>query len=117
MIAGLGSFIGGVMAGPIGIAAGAALGGGVGAAMTAGTFKPLYEILDDLPLESQRRIADDVDQIMRQLQITDIVQVALIAQAVTNGDFTNQVLLRQFIQQSVLAIQNEVLREQSRISR
>jgi len=71
-VAGLGSFIGGVCLGPPGIAIGAAVGGLAGSSMCR-HYKPLYQVIQEMSYQDQQRLADHMQKILSQLDVTDAV--------------------------------------------
>ncbi|XP_074957582.1 protein C19orf12 homolog [Phalacrocorax aristotelis] len=75
LVAGATAFVGGLMGGPPGIAVGGALGGLFGAWMTAGQFKPVPQILLELPPAEQKKLYDEAVCIIRRLDWTDIAQL------------------------------------------
>ncbi|KAM9289330.1 protein C19orf12 homolog [Morus bassanus] len=75
LMAGATAFIGGLMGGPPGIAVGGALGGLFGAWMTAGQFRPVPQILLELPPAEQQKLYDEAVRIVRHLDWTDIAQL------------------------------------------
>ncbi|XP_064885336.1 protein C19orf12 homolog [Columba livia] len=78
LLAGAGAFIGGLMGGPPGIAVGGALGGLCGAWMTSGQFRPVPQILSELPPAEQQKLYDEAIVILRNLDWTDIVQLTAL---------------------------------------
>ncbi|XP_034974684.2 protein C19orf12 homolog [Zootoca vivipara] len=56
LTAGLGALFGGMMGGPVGIAVGATVGGLLGKQMTAGQFKPVRQIIQEMPPEKQQQL-------------------------------------------------------------
>ncbi|KFV75870.1 Protein C19orf12, partial [Dryobates pubescens] len=73
LVAGASAFTGGILAGPVGIAVGGALGGFLGAWMTAGHFRPVPQILMELPPAEQQKLYDAAMAILRTLNYTDAV--------------------------------------------
>nr|XP_032801057.1 protein C19orf12 homolog [Petromyzon marinus] len=74
------ALLGGLIAGPVGIAAGGALGGLVGMAVTRGTFRPLHEVLAELPEPERRRLAEAAAGAVGGLEWSDAAQLlALLA--------------------------------------
>ncbi|KAF1595115.1 hypothetical protein FQV11_0005306, partial [Eudyptes moseleyi] len=78
LLAGATAFIGGLMGGPPGIAVGGAFGGLLGAWMTAGQFRPVPQILLELPPAEQRKLYDKAIVILKCLDWTDIVQLTAL---------------------------------------
>uniref|UniRef100_A0A8C5PQA0 Chromosome 19 open reading frame 12 n=1 Tax=Leptobrachium leishanense TaxID=445787 RepID=A0A8C5PQA0_9ANUR len=71
LVAGAGAFLGGLVGGPPGLAVGGAMGGLVAAWMTSGQFKPIPQILMELPPVQQKDLCDRVFAIVRNLDWTD----------------------------------------------
>ncbi|XP_007887586.1 protein C19orf12 homolog [Callorhinchus milii] len=90
IVAGACAFFGGLLGGPFGIAAGGAVGGLVGAWMTSGQFKPLPQILMELPPNQQRMLSAEVHKIIKHLDWTDAVH--LVALVMRNPSLTQLVL-------------------------
>ncbi|XP_038224289.1 protein C19orf12 homolog [Dermochelys coriacea] len=79
LVAGAAAFVGGLMGGPPGIAVGGAVGGLFGAWMTAGQFKPIPQIILELPPAEQQKLYDDAFAIIRNLDWIDAAQlIALV---------------------------------------
>ncbi|KFP80661.1 PREDICTED: protein C19orf12 homolog [Acanthisitta chloris] len=78
LLAGASAFLGGLMGGPPGIAVGGAVGGLVGAWMTSGHFRPVPQILMELPPAEQQKLYDAAIDIVRNLDWTDIVQLTAL---------------------------------------
>lgn len=89
LVAGGTAFVGGLMAGPPGIAVGGAVGGLLGSYMTSGQFRPLPQILMDLPPSQQQRLYQDVMAVLGNLNWTDAAQ--LIALVMGNATLQQQV--------------------------
>ncbi|KAM6300341.1 protein C19orf12 homolog [Aegotheles albertisi] len=83
LMTGAAAFIGGLMGGPPGIAVGGAFGGLLGAWMTTGQFKPVPQILLELPPAEQKKLYDEAIAILRSIDWTDIAQ--LTALVMTNA--------------------------------
>ncbi|CAM9139172.1 unnamed protein product [Lampetra fluviatilis] len=80
------ALLGGLIAGPVGIAAGGALGGLVGMAVTRGTFRPLHEVLAELPESERRRLAEAAAGAVGGLEWSDAAQLlALLAATSASG--------------------------------
>ncbi|XP_017541308.1 protein C19orf12 homolog [Pygocentrus nattereri] len=77
-VAGGGAFLGGLLAGPPGIAAGGALGGLLGYWLTSGQFKPVPEIIMALPPQQQQKLYSDVMAILGTLDWVDVVQLVTL---------------------------------------
>ncbi|XP_034494004.1 protein C19orf12 homolog isoform X1 [Ailuropoda melanoleuca] len=78
LITGAVAFIGGLVGGPPGIAAGGAVGGLLGAWMTSGQFKPIPQIIMELPPAEQQKLFNEVTAIVRHLEWTDAVQLTTL---------------------------------------
>ncbi|KAF1666061.1 hypothetical protein FQA23_0001869, partial [Aptenodytes patagonicus] len=78
LLAGATALIGGLMGGPPGIAVGGAFGGLLGAWMTAGQFRPVPQILLELPPAEQQKLYNEAIVILRRLDWTDIVQLTAV---------------------------------------
>ncbi|XP_065272702.1 protein C19orf12 homolog isoform X2 [Emys orbicularis] len=78
LVAGATAFLGGLMGGPPGIAIGGAVGGLFGAWMTAGQFKPIPQIILELPPAEQQKLYDDAFAIIRNLDWTDAAQLTAL---------------------------------------
>ncbi|KAM8947259.1 protein C19orf12 homolog [Pelodytes ibericus] len=78
LAAGAGAFLGGLMGGPPGIAVGGAVGGLVGAWMTSGQFKPIPQLLMELPPVQQKDLCDRVYAIIRNLNWTDASHLIML---------------------------------------
>uniref|UniRef100_UPI00398F8573 protein C19orf12 homolog n=1 Tax=Pristiophorus japonicus TaxID=55135 RepID=UPI00398F8573 len=90
LVAGAIAFAGGLVGGPPGIAVGGAFGGLLGAWMMSGQFKPLPQIIMELPPNQQLMLSNDVHNIIRHLDWTDAVQ--LISLVMGNAVLKQQVL-------------------------
>ncbi|NXI35810.1 CS012 protein, partial [Galbula dea] len=78
LVAGATAFVGGLMGGPPGIAVGGAIGGLLGTWMTAGQFKPVPQILLELPPAEQQKLYDEAIVILKRLDWTDIAQLTAL---------------------------------------
>ncbi|KFV83110.1 Protein C19orf12 [Struthio camelus australis] len=78
LLAGATAFIGGLVGGPPGIAVGGAFGGLLGAWMTTGQFRPVPQILLELPPAERQKLYDEALVILRSLDWTDIVQLTAL---------------------------------------
>uniref|UniRef100_A0A8C8R6I6 Chromosome 19 open reading frame 12 n=1 Tax=Pelusios castaneus TaxID=367368 RepID=A0A8C8R6I6_9SAUR len=78
LVVGATAFVGGLMGGPPGIAIGGAVGGLFGAWMTAGQFKPVPQIILELPPAEQQKLYDDAFAIIRNLDWTDVAQLTAL---------------------------------------
>ncbi|XP_019475283.1 protein C19orf12 homolog isoform X1 [Meleagris gallopavo] len=72
------AFVGGLLGGPPGLAVGGALGGLLGAWMTSGQFKPVPEILMELPPAEQQKLCNEAIAIVRNLDWIDIFQLTVL---------------------------------------
>ncbi|XP_058010786.1 protein C19orf12 homolog [Ahaetulla prasina] len=77
------TFLGGLIGAPsgIGIAVGGTIGGLLGAWMASGKFKPVPQIILDLPPVEQQRLYKDVCAIIQNLDRTDIAQLTAFVMA------------------------------------
>lgn len=89
VVAGGTAFVGGLLGGPPGIAVGGALGGLLGSWLTSGQFRPLPQILMELPPNQQQKLYEDVMAILGNLNWTDAAQ--LIALVMGNSTLQQQV--------------------------
>ncbi|MBN3317861.1 CS012 protein, partial [Atractosteus spatula] len=89
MMAGAMAFAGGLVGGPPGIAVGGAVGGLLGCWMTSGQFKPLPQIIMELPAQQQQKLCNDVMTILGNINWTDVAQ--LIALVMGNATLKQQV--------------------------
>ncbi|KAM6354426.1 protein C19orf12 homolog isoform 1-T2 [Alca torda] len=78
LLAGATAFLGGLVGGPPGIAVGGAFGGLLGAWMTSGQFRPVPQILLELPPAEQQKLCDEAVGILRNLDWTDIAQLTAL---------------------------------------
>ncbi|NWZ20620.1 CS012 protein, partial [Asarcornis scutulata] len=78
LVAGATAFLGGLMGGPPGIAVGGALGGLLGAWMNSGQFRPVPQILLELPPTEQQKLYDEAMDILKRLDWTDVVQLTAL---------------------------------------
>nr|XP_033798083.1 protein C19orf12 homolog [Geotrypetes seraphini]XP_033798084.1 protein C19orf12 homolog [Geotrypetes seraphini] len=78
LMVGAAAFLGGLLGGPPGIAIGGAVGGLFGAWMTSGQFKPLPQIIMEMPMVQQQKLCDQVFAILRSLAWTDATQLILL---------------------------------------
>ncbi|CAI9168672.1 unnamed protein product [Rangifer tarandus platyrhynchus] len=77
VVAGTVVFVGGLVGGPPGIAVGGAVGGLLGAWMTSGKFKPVPQIIMELPADEQGRLFINAIAIIRQLPWTNVEQLTM----------------------------------------
>ncbi|KAG9261195.1 hypothetical protein AMEX_G26183 [Astyanax mexicanus] len=79
VVAGGGAFVGGLLAGPVGIAAGGAVGGLLGMWMTSGQFKPVPGIIRELSPQQKQKLYSDIMAILETLDWRNYAQlVALV---------------------------------------
>ncbi|XP_053127492.1 protein C19orf12 homolog isoform X1 [Hemicordylus capensis] len=78
LVAGATAFVGGLVGGPPGIAVGGAVGGLLGAWMTTGQFKPVPQIILELPPVEQQRLYDEAYAIIENLDWVDLVQLTAL---------------------------------------
>ncbi|NXV78831.1 CS012 protein, partial [Atlantisia rogersi] len=78
LLAGATAFLGGLVGGPPGIAVGGAFGGLLGAWMTGGQFRPVPQILLELPPAEQQKLFDEAVLILRNLDWTDVAQLTAL---------------------------------------
>lgn len=78
MAAGAGAFVGGLLGGPPGIAVGGALGGVLGAWMANGQFKPIPQILMELPPGQQQKLCEEIYTIIGNLNWTDATHLIML---------------------------------------
>ncbi|TNN42489.1 Protein C19orf12 [Liparis tanakae] len=89
MVAGGSAFVGALLGGPPGIAVGGAVGGLLGCWLTSGQFRPLPQILMELPPAQRQSLCDQVAAILNHLDWTDAAQ--LIALVMGNATLQQQV--------------------------
>ncbi|KAI3376748.1 hypothetical protein L3Q82_000347 [Scortum barcoo] len=89
VVAGGSAFVGGLLAGPPGIAVGGAVGGLLGSWLTSGQFKPLPQILMELPPNEQKKLYTDIMAVLGNLNWMDAAQ--LIALVMGNATLQQQV--------------------------
>ncbi|XP_038610711.1 protein C19orf12 homolog [Tachyglossus aculeatus] len=78
MMAGAAAFLGGLVGGPPGIAVGGTVGGLLGAWMTSGQFKPIPQIIMELPPSEQRKLYNEAFAVIRNLDWMDAVQLTAL---------------------------------------
>ncbi|XP_018408660.1 PREDICTED: protein C19orf12 homolog [Nanorana parkeri] len=78
LAAGTGAFLGGLFGGPPGIAVGGAVGGLLGAWMSSGQFKPVPQILMEMPPIQQQNLCDNVYAIIGNLDWTDASHLIML---------------------------------------
>ncbi|XP_054245805.1 protein C19orf12-like [Indicator indicator] len=84
LVASASTFAGGLLAGPVGLAVGGALGGILGGWMTAGQFKPVPQILMELPPSEQQKLYDEAVVILRNLDWMDVAQLTALVMGNAN---------------------------------
>ncbi|NXB57434.1 CS012 protein, partial [Struthidea cinerea] len=89
LLTGASAFVGGLLAGPPGIAAGGVVGGFLGW-MTSGDFKPVPQILMELPASEQQKLCGEAMALFKNLQWTDAAQ--LIALVMANAALKEKVI-------------------------
>lgn len=89
IVAGGTAFVGGLLGGPPGIAVGGAVGGLLGSWLTSGQFRPLPQILMELPPTQQQKLYNHVVAVLGNLDWTDAAQ--LIALVMGNATLQQQV--------------------------
>ncbi|XP_006887890.1 PREDICTED: protein C19orf12 homolog [Elephantulus edwardii] len=65
LVTGAVAFVGGLVGGPPGLALGGAVGGLLGAWMTSGQFKPIPQIIMELPPAEQQKLFNEASAIIR----------------------------------------------------
>jgi len=84
-IAGLGSFVGGVLMGPVGIAIGATVGGVAGSSVCK-QYQPLWRIIQDMNEADKKRLANHMQKVLNDLDISDaVVLMALVRDPTAMG--------------------------------
>ncbi|XP_007468187.1 PREDICTED: protein C19orf12 homolog [Lipotes vexillifer] len=78
LVTGVVAFVGGLVGGPPGLAVGEAVGGLLGAWMTSGQFKPVPQIIMELPPPEQQKLLNEATAIVRRLEWTDAVQLTML---------------------------------------
>lgn len=78
LVTGAVAFVGGLVGGPPGLAVGGAVGGLLGAWMTSGQFKPVPQIIMELPPAEQQKLFNEATAIIRHLEWTDAVQLTML---------------------------------------
>ncbi|NWV52888.1 CS012 protein, partial [Daphoenositta chrysoptera] len=80
LLTGASAFLGGLLGGPPGIAAGGVLGGLLGW-ITSGQFKPVPQILMELPASEQQKLYAEAMAIIKNLDWTDAVHLIALVMA------------------------------------
>ena len=78
LVTGTVTVVGGLVGGPPGIAIGGAVGGLLGAWMTSGQFKPVPQIIMELPADEQERLFINTIAILRNLSWTSVKQLTML---------------------------------------
>nr|XP_045009712.1 protein C19orf12 homolog isoform X2 [Jaculus jaculus] len=78
LVTGAVAFVGGLVGGPPGLAVGGAVGGLLGAWMTSGQFKPVTQILMELPPAEKQKLFNEASAIVRNLDWTDALQLTML---------------------------------------
>ncbi|XP_061042285.1 protein C19orf12 homolog isoform X1 [Eubalaena glacialis] len=78
LVTGAVAFVGGLVGGPPGLAVGGAVGGLLGAWMTSGQFKPVPQIIMELPPAEQQKLFNEATAIVRRLERTDAMQLTML---------------------------------------
>ncbi|XP_049570459.1 protein C19orf12 homolog [Orcinus orca] len=78
LVTGAVAFVGGLVGGPPGLAFGGAVGGLLGAWMTSGQFKPVPQIIMELPSPEHQKLLNEATAIVRRLEWTDAVQLTIL---------------------------------------
>ncbi|XP_057707309.1 protein C19orf12 homolog [Corythoichthys intestinalis] len=100
LMAGGSAFVGGLLGGPPGIAVGGVVGSLLAGWMAGGQFRPLPQILAELPPAQRQKLYEDVSAVLSGLDWTDAAQLL----ALVMGNATLQ-------QQVVAALLNYVTKE------
>ncbi|XP_019740168.1 protein C19orf12 homolog [Hippocampus comes] len=100
LMAGGSAFVGGLVGGPPGIAVGGVVGSLLAAWVSSGQFRPLAQILAELPPAQRDKLCRDVSAVLAGLNWTDAAQLV----ALVTGNATLQ-------QQVLAALLNYVTRE------
>ncbi|CAG2107530.1 unnamed protein product [Medioppia subpectinata] len=111
LLVGTCSFVGALLAGPVGLAIGGASGGVAAAFATNGTFRSITQTLNDLPFEKKRQIAEEIQSIIDKLEVNDLTEltkIAMICASLSRSD-PNVILIKRFVEQTVPVIQRHIL--------
>ncbi|XP_037599843.1 protein C19orf12 homolog [Cebus imitator] len=92
LVTGAVAFIGGLVGGPQGLAVGEAVRGLLGAWVTSREFKPIPQIIMELPPAEQQRLCNEATAINRHLEWTHTMQLTML------------VMGREALQQQLLAM-------------
>ncbi|NXD94763.1 CS012 protein, partial [Chaetorhynchus papuensis] len=80
LLTGASAFVGGLLAGPPGIAAGGVVGGLLGW-ITSGDFKPVPQILMELPTSERQKLCNEAMAVIKNLDWTDAAQLVGLVMA------------------------------------
>ncbi|XP_023577381.1 protein C19orf12 homolog isoform X2 [Octodon degus] len=105
LLTGAVAFVGGLVGGPPGLAVGGAVGGLLGAWMTSGQFKPVPQILMELPPAEQQKLFNEAMSIVRSLDWTDAVQLTTL---VLGSEALKQQLLAMLVNYVTKELQAQV---------
>uniref|UniRef100_A0A8D0FN82 CS012 protein n=1 Tax=Strix occidentalis caurina TaxID=311401 RepID=A0A8D0FN82_STROC len=72
------ALLGGLLGGPVGIAVGGAVGGLLGAWMSSGQFRPVPQILWQLPPAEQKKLYNKAVVVLSRLHWTDIAELTTL---------------------------------------
>ncbi|XP_061254587.1 uncharacterized protein LOC133236524 isoform X12 [Bos javanicus] len=78
LVTGTVAAVGGLVGGPPGIAIGGAVGGLLGSWMMSGKFKPVPQIIMELPADKQKRLFINTIAILRNLSWTSVEQLTML---------------------------------------
>ncbi|CAL8104742.1 unnamed protein product [Orchesella dallaii] len=102
-MAGIGSFVGGVLMGPVGIAIGATVGGVAGSSVCK-QYKPLYQIMQEMSEADKQRLANHMQRVLNDLDISDaVVLMALVRDPTAMGRDTLVKELGNYFGQALVA--------------
>lgn len=73
-----GAFVGGLLGGPPGLFIGSSLGGAVGWWMTSGTFRPLHQIIIEMPPQQKMKLYSEVMAVLGKLDWVDLAQLIFL---------------------------------------
>ncbi|CAL1277382.1 unnamed protein product [Larinioides sclopetarius] len=78
--AGIGGCVGCIIGGPFGGIPGAAIGAAVGA-ITGDDFKPLWKVIAEWPTEEKRKLAANIENIIKRVDARDVATFTAMAAA------------------------------------
>lgn len=87
--------IGAILLGPVGIVVGGVVGGIIGWFFNTSNYKPLHQCIEEMDGRTKVKLAEHMNNIITQLDITDAATLLLIAQ---NPGAPQYTLLRQGLQ-------------------